>query len=171
VPALEAALSEKAQEAEQLRQNWQAAEADRAARLEVIHRLGGAADRVPALEAALSEKAQEAEQLRQNRQAAEADRAARLEAIQRLFEALRQSDADRAAQRDALARLEGALRESEADRAARLVVIQQLVSSRDQPSILARMVNRLKGGRLCERARPHHARKPGPEALPMATKS
>ncbi len=77
-------------------------ESDRAARLEAIH----------ALEADLKES--------------EADRAARLEAIHELGKRLEESEADRALRLDSIQQLGKQLAESESDRAARLEAIHEL---------------------------------------------
>lgn len=86
-----------------------ASEADRAARLEVIHRMEG-----------------RVEQLCAQIQEIEADRAARLELIQKTGEDLKRSEAARAALEAARDELIQKLEVSESDRAARLEVIHQM---------------------------------------------
>jgi 2-polyprenyl-3-methyl-5-hydroxy-6-metoxy-1,4-benzoquinol methylase len=80
---------------------WQEAEADRAARLEIIH------------------------QLQSQLKVSEADRAARLEVIHQLQAQLEVSEADRAARLEVIHQLQAQLEASEADRAARLKVIER----------------------------------------------
>ncbi len=104
-------IMELREEIEILRSKWQEAEADRAARLKVIH------------------------QLSERLQASEADRAARLDQIKALTQRLQESEADRAARLDQIEKLTQLLQKSEADRAARLEVIQsqeQIIQSQER---------------------------------------
>jgi hypothetical protein len=117
VPLALALLSDQPRNTVRLLETLQASEADRAARLEVIHTM------------------------QRQLEASEADRAIRLDVIQTLQNQLKASEADRAARLDVIHTVQNQLDASDGDRAARLAVIQSLqkqleVSEADRASRL-----------------------------------
>ena len=114
----------------QLIQELELSEADRAARLDLIHRLE--ADRaakvklINRLEADCNARLDLIHQLESALKTSEANCASRLDLIHQLESALKTSEADRAARLDLIHQLEAELTTSEADRAARLDLIHKL---------------------------------------------
>jgi hypothetical protein len=106
-----------------VQKQWDASEADRAARLNVIEELG---ERLEASEADRAARLKVIEELTERLEASEADRAARLKVIEELTERLEASEADRTARLKVIEQLGEKLEASEADRTARLKVIEQL---------------------------------------------
>jgi glycosyltransferase involved in cell wall biosynthesis len=106
-----------------VQKQWQASEADRAARLKVIEQLG---EELEASELDRSARLAVIEQLGEQLKAKETESSERLEGIQELEEKLGTSEADHAARLKVIEQLGEKLEASEADRAARLKVIEQL---------------------------------------------
>jgi hypothetical protein len=106
-----------------LQQQLAASETDRAARLDVIHSLE---QRLAASETDRAARLDVIHSLEQRLAASEADRAARFDVIHSLEQRLTASETDRAARLDVIHSLEQRLTVSETDRVARLDVIQSL---------------------------------------------
>jgi len=120
-PLAFALLSDPPRGGEFLRETLAASEADRAARLDVIHMLQR---QLEASEADRAARLNVIHTMQRQLEASEADRAARLDVIHTTQRQLEASEADRAARLDVIRTLQGQLEVSEADRAARLGVIQ-----------------------------------------------
>ena len=117
------ALRDRADEMEQLRQKWLAAEADRSARLIIINQLS---QQLKESEADRAERLMIINQLSQQLKESEADRAECLMTIDQLSQQLKESEADRANRLMMMNQLSQQLKESEADRANRLMMMNQL---------------------------------------------